>query len=270
MFLGKRIAVVMPAYNAEKTLHRVVEDLPEGVVDELVLVDDASADQTAQLARSLGLTVLRHRANLGYGGNQKTCFAAALSTGADIVVMVHPDYQYSPKLVGAMAWMLLSEEYDVVMASRILGKGALQGGMPRYKYFANRLLTALQNVLMGVKLSEFHSGYRAYTREALEKLPLGENSDDFVFDNQIIAQAVRFGLRIGEISCPTRYFPEASSINFRRSIKYGLGVLATSVLYRLDAWRLIHHRLFSPNGRRLPLDRVSDGAVVLQPVLSRD
>src|SRR5688572_26873677 len=230
MIEKNRIAVVLPAYNAQRTLERVLSDLPRDQVDDLILVDDASHDGTAELAEAMGIRVLRHRENLGYGGNQKTCYAAALESGADIVIMLHPDYQYPPKLVPAMAWMLLSGEYDIILGSRILGKGARKGGMPAYKYFSNRALTAFQNVLLGVKLSEFHTGYRAFHRRVLETLPLEENSDDFVFDNQMLAQAVRSGFRVGEISCPTRYFAEASSINFRRSVRYGLGVLATSCL----------------------------------------
>jgi glycosyltransferase involved in cell wall biosynthesis len=263
MIAGHRIAVVMPAYNADKTLTRTVEDLPREHVDEIVLVDDASADGTAELARSLGLRVYRHAKNLGYGGNQKTCYAAALESGADIVVMLHPDYQYAPKLVGAMAWMILSNEYDVVLASRILGKGARKGGMPMYKYFANRALTAFQNVLLGVKISEFHTGYRAFRRDVLANLPLLENSDDFVFDNQILAQAVHFGYRLGEVSCPTRYFPEASSINFRRSVTYGLGVVKTSIEYRLNAMGLKRSPLFAKDGLKLSTTRLYDRAVVV-------
>jgi len=206
--------------------------------------------------------VLRHRENTGYGGNQKTCYAAALDRNADIVVMVHPDYQYSPRLAGAMAWMIASGEYDIVLGSRILGGGARAGGMPAYKYFSNRLLTAFQNMLMGTKLSEFHTGYRAFSRKAIETLPLEENSDDFVFDNQMLAQAARFGLRIGEISCPTRYFADASSINFRRSVRYGLGVVATSLYFRLSKWGLYRHRIFAEDGRRIDTARLRDGSVV--------
>jgi glycosyltransferase involved in cell wall biosynthesis len=192
-----------------------------------------------------------HPKNRGYGGNQKTCYTEALRRGADIVVMLHPDYQYTPRLIGAMAWLVASGEFDVVLGSRILGRGALKGGMPFYKYVANRLLTAAENVLLGMKLSEYHTGYRAFSRGVLETLPLEENSDDFVFDNEMLAQAVFFGFRIGEVSCPTRYFPEASSINFRRSVVYGLGVLATAAKFRLHRWGLRHDRLFLPSGRRL-------------------
>jgi len=228
MINGKRIAVVMPAYNAEKTLEMTVRELSD-IVDIRILVDDSSKDQTAVLSKQLGVLTFIHDANYGYGRNQQTCYREALAAGADIVVMVHPDYQYTPLLVPAMAGMIASGVYDMVLASRILGGGALKGGMPVYKYIANRFLTAFQNLFLGVKLSEYHTGFRAFSRELLGTLPILENSDDFVFDNQMIAQAVMFGFRIGEISCPTKYFEEASSINFRRSIVYGLGVLQTSV-----------------------------------------
>jgi glycosyltransferase involved in cell wall biosynthesis len=261
---GKRLVVVMPAYNAARTLARSYADLPHNVVDEVVVVDDASADETAEVARSLGLTLLVHDRNLGYGGNQKTCYSAALERGADIVVMVHPDYQYSPKLCGAMAWMVASGEYDMVLGSRILGNGALEGGMPVYKYVANRALTLVENLLLGAKLSEYHTGYRAYSRAVLEALPLGENSDDFLFDNQVIAQALRFGFRIGEVSCPTRYTPESSSINFRRSCQYGLGVLATSFAYRLDCMGVARPRIFSREGRKLEIREEQDRAHIAQ------
>lgn len=237
MINGKRIVVVLPAYNAERTLEATVRELPE-IVDERILVDDHSSDATAATARRLGLTVEVHHRNRGYGGNQKTCYAKALSAGADVVVMLHPDYQYNPLLVTPIATMIAYGVYDLALGSRILGGGALHGGMPVYKYVSNRFLTLFQNVLMGAKLSEYHTGFRAFSRELLEALPLEANSDDFVFDNQILAQAVLIGARIGEISCPTRYFPEASSINFRRSAIYGLGVLRTSLEYRLATWGL--------------------------------
>jgi glycosyltransferase involved in cell wall biosynthesis len=227
MINGKRIAVVMPAYNAEKTLEKTVRELTD-LVDIKILVDDSSSDRTAELSRKLGVKTFRHDANYGYGRNQQTCYREALAAGADIVVMVHPDYQYTPLLVPAMAGMVASGVYDMVLASRILGAGALKGGMPLYKYIFNRMLTAFQNIFLGVKLSEYHTGYRAFSRELLQTLPLLENSDDFVFDNQMIAQAVMFGFNIGEVSCPTKYFKEASSINFKRSVEYGLGVLATT------------------------------------------
>ena len=251
MLNGKRICVVMPAYNAERTLRQTYEELPHEYVDETILVDDASRDATAVVARELGIRTIIHAENRGYGGNQKTCYAAALAAGADIVVMLHPDYQYSPRLVTAMASMVASGHYDIVLGSRILGGGTLQGGMPRYKYLANRLLTFSENIALGVKLSEYHTGFRAYRREVLETLPLGECSDDFVFDNELLVQAVAFGFTIGEVSCPTKYFPEASSINFRRSVKYGLGVLGTAGKFVLHRAGLGRFALFSPTGRRL-------------------
>src|SRR6202453_786887 len=215
MINGKRIAVVIPAYNAEKTLEKTVRELPVSV-DIKILVDDSSSDQTAALAESLGVRTFVHDRNYGYGRNQQTCYREALAAGADIVVMVHPDYQYTPLLVTAMASMIAYDVYDVVLGSRIIRGGALSRGMPLYKYIANRLLTAFENLFLRVKLSEYHTGYRAFSREVLSALPLGENSDDFVFDNQMLAQCVYFGFRIGEVSCPTKYFKEASSINFRR------------------------------------------------------
>lgn len=233
MLNEKRVIVVLPAYNAEVTLLSTYNEIPMNVVDDVILVDDKSTDQTAQLARKLGIFTVVHPENRGYGGNQKTCYQTALDRGADIVVMLHPDYQYTPKLITAMASMIAEGEFDVVLASRILGVGALAGGMPLYKYIANRLLTLTQNFLVGHKLSEYHTGYRAWSRETLEALPLLNNSDDFVFDNQMLAQTIYQGFRIGELSCPTRYFPEASSINFKRSVIYGLGVLLTSAQFRL-------------------------------------
>jgi glycosyltransferase involved in cell wall biosynthesis len=251
MIDGKRVIVVLPAYNAAKTLERTIAEIPREIADECLVVDDASRDDTVAQARRLGLACLEHSRNRGYGGNQKTCYTEALRRGADIVVMLHPDYQYSPRLVGSMAWQVASGEYDVVLASRILGAGALKGGMPLYKYVANRVLTAAENILVGIKLSEFHTGYRAFARRVLETLPLQENSDDFVFDNQILAQAVAFGFSIGEISCPTKYFPEASSINFRRSVNYGFGVLNTALRFRMHRWGLLRCGLFEHGGRRL-------------------
>ena len=239
MIAGQKLVVVMPAYNAEKTLRQTYDDLPHEIIDAVVLVDDYSSDRTTELAKALGATVVRHPANRGYGANQKTCYEKALELGADIVVMVHPDYQYSPKLCGAMAWMVASGEYDLVLASRILGGGALRGGMPLWRYVANRGLTFAENLLTGLKLSEYHTGYRAYSRRVLETIPFEANSDDFVFDNQVIAQTALMGFRIGEISCPTRYMDEASSINFRRSVVYGFGVLGTTLRLRLArmGWR---------------------------------
>ncbi len=227
MINGKKVIVVLPAYNAEKTLKRTIQEIPS-TVDDCILVDDNSTDRTATLAARLGLQVHRHEQNRGYGGNQKTCYRAALDAGADIVVMVHPDYQYSPLLVEPMANMIAYGLYDIVLASRILGGGALKGGMPRHKYVSNRALTLIQNLALGAKLSEYHTGFRAYSRDLLLSLPLEANSDDFVFDNQLLAQCIYLGARVGELSCPTRYFPEASSINLRRSIVYGLGVLQTT------------------------------------------
>ena len=245
MLHGQKVIVVLPAFQAEKTIQKTVDAIPRDTVDEVLLVDDASHDRTSAIGRELGLHTITHESNRGYGANQKTCYTQALRHGADIVVMVHPDYQYEPRLISAMAGMIASEVYDVVIGSRILGNTAVAGGMPLYKYVANRLLTSGQNLLLGSKLSEFHTGYRAFSRRALETLPLRANSDDFVFDNQMLAQAIAFDLRIGEISCPTRYFPEASSINFRRSVVYGLGVIRTSLTYR--AWRMGLHQsdLFS-------------------------
>lgn len=251
MINGKRVVVVLPAYNAGRTLERTIAEIPPGVVDELLLVDDASGDDTVEVAKRLDIPCIVHPENRGYGGNQKTCYAEALKRGADIVIMLHPDYQYSPKLIGAMAWLAGSDEFDVVLGSRILGDGAREGGMPLYKYIANRALTAFENLFLGIKLSEFHTGYRTFTREVLETLPLLECSDDFVFDNQMLAQAAMFEFRIGEISCPTRYFAEASSINFARSVVYGLGVLATSLRYRLHKLGVRRDPLFDPAGRKL-------------------
>jgi glycosyltransferase involved in cell wall biosynthesis len=244
MIEGLKVAVVLPAYNAAKTLRRTVAEIPRDVVDDVILTDDCSRDETIAVAEELGLHVVTHDKNRGYGGNQKSCYTAALARGADIVVMLHPDYQYSPRLVRAMASMIASGHYDAVFASRILGRGALVGGMPVYKYVFNRMLTLIQNILMQQKLSEYHTGYRAWNRQVLERLPLLSCSDDFVFDNQMIAQAAWFGFQLGEISCPTKYFPEASSINFRRSCTYGLGVLKTSVEYRLAKWGVRASRLF--------------------------
>jgi glycosyltransferase involved in cell wall biosynthesis len=233
MIQDKRVVVVMPAYNAEKTLRRTLSEVDRKIVDEIVLVDDCSRDGTVQLARSLGLVVVEHKTNRGYGGNQKTCYRVALELKADIVIMLHPDYQYTPKLIPAMAGLLVNGLFDVVLGSRILSGGALKGGMPLYKYISNRILTAVQNLMTGMKLSEYHTGYRAFTREVLESLPLENNSDDFIFDNEMIMQAHFRKFRFAEITCPTLYFEDASSINFTRSVKYGLGCLWNSVLYVL-------------------------------------
>jgi glycosyltransferase involved in cell wall biosynthesis len=250
MINGKRIAVVMPAYNAEKTLEKTVAELTD-IVDIKILVDDSSTDQTAELSKRLGVRTFIHDANYGYGRNQQTCYREALAAGADIVVMLHPDYQYSPLLVPAMAGMVASGIYDMVLGSRILGAGALKGGMPFYKYVFNRLLTAFQNLFLGLKLSEYHTGFRAFSRDLLQKLPLLENSDDFVFDNQMIAQAAMFGFKIGEISCPTKYFEEASSISFRRSVTYGLGVLATTMSFVMHKAGIYQVARFEPGGKKL-------------------
>jgi glycosyltransferase involved in cell wall biosynthesis len=251
MILGRKIVVVMPAYNAEKTLRQTFEELPHEYVDEVILVDDASSDRTSELAGELGIKTIVHRENRGYGANQKTCYRAALQRGADIVVMVHPDYQYSPRLVTAMASMIISGHYDVVLGSRILGGNALKGGMPLYKYVANRFLTFVENLVCGIKLSEYHTGYRAFSHTVLKTLPLEENSDDFVFDNEMIVQAAYFGFKIGEISCPTRYFKDASSINLTRSIQYGLGVLATALTYVFQKAGIMKSQIFDKKGKRL-------------------
>lgn len=255
MILGKKVTVVMPAYNAELTLKKTYEEVPRSIVDEVILVDDRSRDNTPELARQLGIDrVIVHDVNKGYGGNQKTCYTAALENGADIVVMLHPDYQYTPRLLEAMVYPIAHGLFPVMLGSRILGKGALKGGMPLYKYIANRFLTAFQNILMGQKLAEYHTGYRAFSKEILESLPLNENSDDFVFDNEMLGQITYAGFIIGEVTCPTKYFKEASSINFRRSSKYGFGVLRVSITYRLAKWGLIKPRIFDlKNGRRLEI-----------------
>src|ERR1700683_2097401 len=250
MINGKRIAVVMPAYNAGKTLEVTVGEVPD-LVDIRILVDDHSSDRTIEVAKRLGLQFFQHDRNYGYGRNQQTCYREALAAGADVVIMLHPDYQYTPLLVTAMASMVAYDVYDVVLGSRIIGGRALRGGMPIYKYIANRFLTAFENLFLGVNLSEYHPGYRAFSRKVLTELPLLENSDDFVFDNQMLAQCVHFGFRIGEVSCPTKYFEEASSINFSRSVKYGFGVLATALEFALHQAGVMHFRIFSAKGRRL-------------------
>jgi len=256
MINGKRIVVVLPAYNAEKTLEATIGEIPD-LVDACILVDDHSKDGTVDLARKLGLHVFVHDRNYGYGRNQQTCYREALSEGADVVIMLHPDYQYTPLLITAMSSMVAYGVYDVVLGSRIIGGTALRGGMPLYKYIFNRLLTAFENLFLGVKLSEYHTGYRAFSRHVLTELPLAENSDDFVFDNQMLAQCVYFGYRIGEVSCPTKYFEEASSINFRRSVTYGLGVLATTLQFALQRAGLGGFRIFSQKGRKLEASGVS-------------
>lgn len=239
----------MPAYNAEKTLEITYREIPRDVVDEVILVDDRSRDNTVEKARELGINrVIKHPVNRGYGGNQKTCYTEALKAGADIVVMVHPDYQYTPKLIEAMVYPIANGLFPVMLGSRILGTGALRGGMPIYKFIANRLLTFFQNVLMRQKLAEYHTGYRAFSKEILESLPLEENSDDFVFDNEMLAQIAYAGHIIGEVTCPTKYFAEASSINFRRSAKYGLGVLWVSMIFRLNKWGIVRSAIFNMDG----------------------
>lgn len=246
MLKGKKIVVVMPAYNAALTLRMTYSEIPLDIVDEVILVDDKSSDETVETAKSIGIKhVISHEMNKGYGGNQKTCYQEALALGADVVIMLHPDYQYTPKLIESISYMIVNGLYPVVLGSRILGNGALKGGMPRYKYFFNRCLTWFQNVMTGQKLSEYHTGYRAFSREVLEKIPFMRNSDDFVFDNQMLAQIIYADYDIGEITCPTKYFPDASSINFRRSCRYGIGVLFTSFQFRLQKWHLAKFRIFA-------------------------
>lgn len=260
MLHGRRVVVVMPAYNAERTLRKTFAEIPRDVVDEVLLTDDASGDSTVRVARELGITTFVHDQNRGYGGNQKTCYAAALARGADIAVMLHPDYQYTPRLITAMAALIAGDVYDVVLGSRILMGSAIRGGMPRYKYVANRALTLVENLLAGSKLSEFHTGYRAFSRRVLETLPLLEGSDDFVFDNEMLLQALFFGFRVGEISCPALYEADSSSIGFGRSVVYGFGVLGTALRFRLARWGLVRPRIFDAQGRRL-------GVAPAQPVV---
>jgi len=251
MLNGKKVVVVMPAYNASRTLRQTYNEVPVDVVDEVLLVDDASSDETVALARELGLTTFLHEKNLGYGKNQKTCYREALKRDADIVIMLHPDYQYSPRLLTSLAGMIASGHYDIALGSRILGIGALQGGMPRYKYISNRFLTAIQNLLLGYKLSEYHTGFRAFSRKVLKSLPLEADTDDFLFDNEVLAQAIYFKFNIGEISCPTKYFPEASSISFKRSVGYGFGVLWTSLKFRMQKMGLAKFRIFASDSAKL-------------------
>ena len=243
---NKKVVVVLPAYNAEKTLEKTYKEIPSDVVDEVVLVDDASSDKTVELAHSLGIHhVIKHQKNKGYGGNQKTCYKKALSLNADIVIMLHPDYQYTPQLIHSMVYLIANELYPVVLGSRILGRGAIRGGMPPYKYIANRFLTLFQNYVIGQKLSEYNTGYRAFSSKVLRAINYESNSDDFVFDNQMLAQIFMEGFEIAEITCPTKYFKEASSINFRRSVKYGFGVLSVSLAYRIHKWGLFKNDIFS-------------------------
>jgi glycosyltransferase involved in cell wall biosynthesis len=251
MINGKRIAVVMPAYNAEKTLLKTYQEIPKGVVDEVILTDDASQDNTVQVAEELNINTLVHLKNKGYGANQKTCYQEAVRRNCDIVIMLHPDYQYTPKLITAMASMIAEGVFDVVIGSRILGNKAMAGGMPVYKYFSNRFLTGIENAIINQKLSEYHTGYRAFSREALTTIPLLENSDDFVFDNEMLLQTLYFDFNVGEVSCPAKYFEEASSISFRRSVKYGLEVLKTATKYFLSKKGFKTFPIFDPNGRKL-------------------
>jgi glycosyltransferase involved in cell wall biosynthesis len=259
MIGNKRICVVLPAYNAARTLKDTLDQIDRSIADEIIVVDDGSTDATRELVRQFGLKYAFHESNYGYGGNQKTCYTLALVTKADIIVMLHPDYQYEPRLLPALACMVASGIYDVAIGSRILGKGALRGGMPRYKYVANRFLTLIQNILTGQKLSEYHSGYRAFTRKVLETLPLAANSDDFIFDNQMLVQCHRWNFAIAEISCPTKYFAEASSINFARSLRYGLGTLVVSLAYRAakaGLWTPAYLNLATAGRHRLSIDLI--------------
>ncbi len=246
MIENKKVVVVLPAYNAEKTLQRTYDEIPKGIVDEVILVDDHSGDKTAELARQLGIEVIVHPENRGYGGNQKTCYQEALKRGADIVVMLHPDYQYPPKLVAPMASLIASGMFDVVLGSRILGGYAIKGGMPFYKYVANRLLTAFENILTGQKLSEYHTGFRAYSKAVLERICFERNSDDFVFDNEMLTQIFYFQYRIGEISSPCSYNQDCSSISFRRSVIYGLAVVKTTLRFFLAKHKMVRDPLFDP------------------------
>ncbi len=259
MLSDKKVCVVLPAYDAAKTLEKTLNEIPSDFADDLILVDDASKDDTAEISRRRGVYTIVHEKNKGYGGNQKTCYRHALDRGADIVIMLHPDYQYSPKLLLPMASLLASGFFDVVLGSRILGVGAVAGGMPIYKYISNRVLTFFQNILLRHKLSEYHTGYRGFTRKVLEDLPLDRNSDDFIFDNQMLAQAIYRGFRIGEISCPTNYFAAASSINFQRSVIYGLGVLKTSLQYRLACAGFDRGTVFEALARSTPTSRLAEG-----------
>lgn len=254
MINGKKIAVIMPAYNAEKTLEMTFGEISKNVVDKIILVDDKSSDKTIEVAKKLGITTIVHKNNLGYGANQKSCYIAALKENADIVVMLHPDYQYTPKLIPAMASMIAYGEYDAVIASRMLTGSALKGGMPMYKYISNKFLTIFQNILCGKRLSEYHSGFRAFSAEILKTLPLGECDNDFIFDNQMLALVLYYGYTIGEISCPTKYFPDASSINLKRSLKYGFGVLGVSIEYLLANLGIYKSKIFMQNAKKLDLN----------------
>jgi len=251
MLNGKRICVVMPAYNAEKTLKKTYDEIPMDIVDDVILTDDASTDETVKVSQELDIKTFVHTENKGYGGNQKTCYQAALESGADIVIMLHPDYQYTPKLITPMASMMTEGLFDAVIGSRILGNKAMMGGMPLYKYVSNRALTLTENLLIQQKLSEYHTGYRAFSRKVLETIPLLENSDDFVFDNQMLCQTLYFGFEVGEVSCPALYFDDASSISFSRSVTYGLGVMQTAMKYAMAKRGLGHFKIFNPHGKKL-------------------
>jgi glycosyltransferase involved in cell wall biosynthesis len=252
MINGKRVTVVMPAYNAEKTLEKTYSEIPHDIVDDIILTDDASQDRTAEIARKLNIKTFVHINNKGYGGNQKTCYQEALRIGSDIVIMLHPDYQYTPKLITAMASMIAYGVFDAIIASRILGNKAIDGGMPLYKYISNRFLTAVENFIIQQKLSEYHTGYRAFSAEVLRKIPLLENSDDFVFDNEMLLQTMYFGFNVGEVSCPAKYFDDASSISFRRSVTYGIGVIHTSIKYFMSKRGSKLYQIFNPDGEKLP------------------
>ena len=254
MINDKKVVVIMPAYNAEKTLEKTFSEIYKGIVDSIILVDDNSLDNTKEIAKKLGITTIVHKNNLGYGANQKSCYIAALRENADIVVMLHPDYQYTPKLIPAMASMIAFGEYDVVIASRMLMDSALSGGMPLYKYVSNKFLTMFQNLFSGKSLSEYHSGFRAFSADVLKTLPLGECDDDFIFDNQMLSLAFYYGFKMGEISCPTKYFPDASSINLRRSIKYGFGVLGVSIEYFLANLGVYKSKIFRNDAKKLDLN----------------
>jgi glycosyltransferase involved in cell wall biosynthesis len=257
MINGKRVCVVMPAYNAEKTLQKTYDEIPKDIVDEVFLTDDASKDKTVDVAKKLGIKTFVHTDNKGYGGNQKTCYQEALNHGADIVIMLHPDYQYTPKLITPMASMIAEEIFDVVIGSRILGNKAMMGGMPFYKYASNRFLTMTENAIINQKLSEYHTGYRAFSRKVLETIPMLENSDDFVFDNQMLCQTLYFGFDLGEVSCPALYFDDASSISFSRSLTYGMGVMKTALKYAMAKRGISHFNIFNPNGKRLSIKTTS-------------
>ena len=251
MINGKKVCVVMPAYNAEKTLQKTYDEIPKDIVDEIILTDDASKDKTVDVAKKLGIKTFIHDKNKGYGGNQKTCYQEALKLNADIIVMLHPDYQYTPKLITPMSSMIAEGVFDAVIGSRILGNKAMLGGMPIYKYISNRFLTMTENVIINQKLSEYHTGFRAFSRKILETIPLMENSDDFIFDNQMLCQTLYFGFSVGEISCPAFYFDDASSINFSRSVTYGIGVIKTALNYFLAKRGIGHFKIFNANGKRL-------------------